>query len=263
MAPAYKEITMATVSLSTIAGKAGKFPSRAARFRKKHTKLAESANAAHSADEAIVGVDDALTVDNDGNVAGLSSSIALANALKATYNTHFNDTTEHTGTAVGSAVAAADATDLASLITLTTEILSDYDTHDDDAEQAAPTYHPAQEAGDASLASAVAPTTLAECITRLNDAKAKINTHVVDGTAHTDGDSGTESTSDAAMGAAVEHTVSDALSGDYVIWGILDSGSGSVTGVSAVAGTDKITFTFSANPQADTIVSYAVLRPAS
>ena len=50
------------------------------------------------------------------------------------------------------------------------------------------------------------------------------------------------------------------LPGDSVSWSILDSGTGTVTGVSAVAGTAGITFTFSADPQNDAIISYSVFR---
>ena len=57
--------------------------------------------------------------------------------------------------------------------------------------------------------------------------------------------------------------MSDVASGDNVVWGILDSGTGAVTGVSAVAGTDSITFDFSADPQDDCIINYAVFREAT
>jgi len=227
------------------------------------TQLATQQSIKAYVDALYVGCDDALTVDDDGNVAGLASTILLANALKDTINVHYADagagTEEHAS--AQAALAEADASDLASLIALTAEMLTSYDAHDDDAELgAAWVYHVAQEAGNASLASAVAPTTLAECITRLNDIKAKVNTHMADATAHEDGDSPQEATADSIMGAAVEVVVAGAVSGNKVVWGILNGGSGSVTGVSAVAGTGKVTFTFSADPQADSIISYMVLR---
>jgi len=52
------------------------------------------------------------------------------------------------------------------------------------------------------------------------------------------------------VGGAAAEAVADAntLAGDIVVWSILDSGTGSVTGVSAVAGAGSITFTFSADP---------------
>lgn len=210
-------------------------------------------------DNLIIDSDDALTVDDDGNVAGLSSAIALANAVKATMNVHYADETEHTAGAQ-TAISTTDATDVTTLIALITAMMTSYIAHDDDAiltESWA--YHIAQ-GTEKALASAVPPTTLAECVTRVNDIKAKLNDHMDDAVCHTDGDSPQESTSDGAMGAAVDVTVSGATSGDVVTWGILDSGTGTVTGVSGVAGTDKVTFTFSADPQADTIISYLVLR---
>lgn len=203
--------------------------------------------------------DDALTVDNDGNVAGLSSAITLANSVKAAMNVHFADETEHTAGAQ-EAVATADATDLTSLIALITAIITAYAAHDDDAILAEGwAYHIAQ-GTERALASEVAPTDLGECITRINDIKAKLNLHMADGTAHTDGDSPQEATADAAVGAAVSVAVSGALADDKVVWGVLDGGTGSVTGVSAVAGSDAVVFTFSANPQDDTIISYMVIR---
>ena len=64
-----------------------------------------------------------------------------------------------------------------------------------------------------------------------------------------------------AGGAAAEVvSVAGVLAGDKVVWSILDAGTNSVTGVSAVAGAGQITFTFSGDPAADTIISYLVLR---
>lgn len=207
--------------------------------------------------------------------------ITRLNDLKAKLNTHVADDTAHTagdsGTestadaayveehiAADTAVSTADATDLTTLIALTTALLTSYDSHDADAEAADSwTYHIAQEAGDASLADATAPTTLAEAIVDLNDLKAKLNTHVADDTAHVDGDSSTESNSDAANGAAVTIDVTGAALNDQVMWSIIDNGSNNVVGVSAVAGSGNITFTFDGDPGGDTIVSYVVIRPAS
>ncbi|RLD04573.1 MAG: hypothetical protein DRI65_10460, partial [Chloroflexota bacterium] len=53
-----------------------------------------------------------------------------------------------------------------------------------------------------------------------------------------------------------------ALPGDVVVWNVIDGGTGTVTGVSAVAGTGGFTLTFDADPQNDAIVSYAVFRTA-
>ena len=208
--------------------------------------------------------EDAKTTSREENVAGLSSAITLANSLKTVTNAHGADGTDHT-TAVDNVnypVSEADATDLATLLVLAGGLLTAYDAHDTDAEQGSPAYHALTEGGDASLVSAVTPTTLQEAITRLNDLKAKLNTHDADSTAHGVGSQHQEATADGAYGAGILVTVADALSGDLVVWGILDSGTGTVTGVSAVAGAGVITFTFSADPQNDAIISYAVFRTA-
>ena len=46
--------------------------------------------------------------------------------------------------------------------------------------------------------------------------------------------------------------------GDQVSWAVLNDGTGNVTGVSAVAADGGVTFTFSADPQDDAIISYIV-----
>jgi hypothetical protein len=116
---------------------------------------------------------------------GLSSAIALANDVKRLYNIHCANTAKHTTAADSvNVITAADATNLTTLIALITDELTQYDAHDNDAEQAVPTYHAAQETGDDSLVSAVAPITLSTCITKLNDLKAKFAQHNADATAH-------------------------------------------------------------------------------
>ena len=200
----------------------------------------------------ISGYNQKKTISYNENIAGLSSSIALANALKATINAHYNDSgsgaltkaialanslksklnhhyqdegdggldsaillandaktmyNEHVADSGAGAehilgddtVDAVDATDISSLITLVTELLANYDAHDADAELAAAwVYHQDQETGDHSLVSAVAPTDLHECITALNDFKTKFNAHEGDATTHTNGDSGDISAANAA-----------------------------------------------------------------
>jgi len=226
------------------------------------TQLATQQSIKAYVDALYVGYDDALTVDDDGNVAGLASAIALANEVQIDFDAHCADAGEHT-TSVDAVNVTTEpaASDITTLIALTTELLTGYDAHEGDAELgAAWVFHGAQEAGDHSLASTAAPTTLAECITRLNDIKTKLNAHDADGTAHGTDTQHQVTADDSAMGAAVAVAVAGAVSGNKVVWGILDSGTGTVTGVSAVAGTAKVTFTFSADPQADTIISYMVLR---
>jgi len=204
------------------------------------------------------------TMSREDNIAGLSSAIALANALKATVNVHYADfgvsgeehATEDT------AIASADADSLVSLITLTSEIQDSYVAHDADAALGSPVFHQAQTSAN-SLASAVNPADLEDCVSVLNDIKAKLNLHMADSTSHSAGDSPAEAEDDAAFGAANLVAVPGAISGDVVVFGIVNSGSGSVEGVSAVASTDEITFTFSADPQNDAIISYIIFRLAS
>lgn len=210
----------------------------------------------------VVGGDDAATTSRDTNVAGLSSSITLANELRTDIISHFANTTRHTAAAHPTTTIGAVATDLTSLLSLTGTMLTLYAAHNTDAVKASGwEYHDAQTTAKA-LSSAAAPTTLEEAITRLNDLKAKYNDHEDETTGH-GGSSVTAdqvAASNAAFGAAILVPVTGAQTGDYVVWSILDSGSGSVTGVSAVAGSGGVTFTFSADPQDDAIISYVVLR---
>jgi hypothetical protein len=123
--------------------------------------------------------------------SSLKAAIDLANECKSLLNAHYADagsgTEEHI--AAQTAVSTNNAKDLGSCQDLIASLLTSYDAHDADAELgAAWVYHQAQEAGDASLASTVKPTSLAECHTRLQDLKTKFNTHAADSTAHTNGD---------------------------------------------------------------------------
>lgn len=216
----------------------------------------------------IVGIEivDAKTTSRDENIAGLASAIALANSLKTVTNAHAADATEHVAgaDATNYPVATADATDLATLLALSGALLTAYDVHDDDAELAAAwLYHEGQETGNHTPTSVVTPTTLNEAITRLNDLKSVYNAHDADAAAHLVGSAHQEATVDAALGAAILVTSADALPGDDVIVSILNGGTGSVTGVTGVAGTGTITFTFSGDPQDDAIIGYGVFRAAT
>lgn len=215
-----------------------------------------------------VAVDDARTTSREENIAGLSSAILLANSLKTVMNAHAADGAgglHVNADTTNFPVTTTNAINLTTLLALSGALLTAYDVHDDDSELgAAWLYHDAQEAGDHSPVSAVTPVTLQEAITRLNDLKAKYNAHDADGTTHTSGSSANqEATADAAYGAAVLIPVATAVTGDTVTWAILDSGTGTVTGVSAVAGTGGITVTFSADPQNDAIIMYSVFREAT
>lgn len=116
----------------------------------------------------------------------LAGAIELANDIKTKYNAHIADATEHTaGVDAAHQTTSAAATDYDSLVTLVTELLTDYAAHEADAQLgAAWLYHAATRAVSASLTSTTAPVTLAECITRLTDLKSKLNTHDADTTAH-------------------------------------------------------------------------------
>jgi hypothetical protein len=92
--------------------------------------------------------------------------------------------------------------------------------------------------------------------------KAKYNAHDADGTSHAVASSHQVVTTDAAYGAVIEFAVAGVQAGDNVVLGIINAGTGAVTGVSATAGTGKITATFSADPQNDAIINYAVFRTA-
>lgn len=135
---------------------------------------------------------------------GIALILAFANDIKSKYTTHIASTAAH-GTAADATntVSAADATNLASLITLVTELLVDFNVHEKDAEE--PTgwaYHSQQEASDHSLASVIAPTNIGECITKLLDLKDKFNAHTNDRSAH------------AALTANV--TLADITAGSYL-----------------------------------------------
>jgi hypothetical protein len=205
------------------------------------------------------------TMSREENVAGLSSAITLAEAVRVTMNAHAADGVEHgtSADATNFPLVSPTATNLASLLVLAGEMLTSYAAHNADAQLgAAWVFHNAQQAGN-DLVSAVTPTTLEEAVTRLNDLKAKYNSHESSAVSHTVGSAHTETTADAAYGAANLVPVSGVLAGDTVSWAILDSGTGTVTGVSAVASAGGVTFTFSADPQNDAIISYTVYRTAT
>lgn len=204
-----------------------------------------------------------VLLDDNWNVDGLASALLLAEALRTHMDAHAADAADHT-TAVDNVnfpLASPTATELVTLIALVTEMLLAYDAHDDDAELGALwAYHAAQEAGDHSLASTVAPTTLAECITRLNDIKAKYNGHDADATCHGVGSNHQEATADAANGNSATVADVNAVAGDLVSWSVLDGGVGPKVGVDCLAGTGEITFQFDAPPVSDTRLSYSLFR---
>lgn len=216
--------------------------------------------------KAIVACEDALTTSRDLNVAGLASAITLANELRTDYSAHVADQGAAAGehkalhTAGQLAAASVAAYDLTTLLALVNDLTAKYTLHNTDAAAATPGYHIAQ-ATSRTLAATTTVTTLSGAITRLNDIKAKYNLHDASGAgAHRAGGLQLIAATDAALGAAIKVTtgMDDVKLGDKVAWAILNDGTGNVAGVSAVAGDGYVTFTFSADPQDDTIISYIV-----
>lgn len=205
------------------------------------------------------------TMTREENVAGLSSAITLANEIRTDFIAHAADVRHTTGAQDTSAIPAA-ATNLATLKTLAAALLTAYAAHNTDMAKAADwAYHTAQ-GKDSALTSAVAPTTLAEAVTRLNDLKAKYNDHEDETTGHADGASvvaNQVAAANADYGDTNRVPVAGVTTGDVVWWSILNDGAGNVTGVSATAGAGYVDFKFSADPQNDTIISYIVVRPAA
>ena len=211
----------------------------------------------------ILAMDDAMTTSRNMNVAGLASAIALATELRTDYSAHVADVTEVTGEhkalhAAGQLAATSVVPyNLATLLALVNDLTAKYKLHNTDAIADSPTYHQAKGTTHA-LAADTAVTTLNEAITRLNDIKAKFNAHDAETPAHTTGSKYQIAAADAALGAAIFVPMANVKAGDMVSWAILKAGSGNVTGVSAIANNGGITFTFSADPKDDAIISYCV-----
>lgn len=214
----------------------------------------------------MVAANGGYTMTQEENVAGLSSAITLANEIRGDFIAHAANATRHTTGQQATTAIPAACTNLATLKTLAAALLTAYAAHNTDMAKAADrAYHTAQ-GKDSALTSADAPTTLAECITRLNDLKAKYNDHEDETTGHADGASVADNqvaATNAAYGDTNRVPVAGVTTGDVVWWSILNDGTGNVTGVSATAGAGYIDFKFSADPQNDTIISYIVVRPAA
>ena len=211
----------------------------------------------------ILAMDDAMTTSRDTNIAGLASAITLATELRTDYSAHVADygesTEEHKALHTAGQLAATSVVpyNLATLLALVNDLTAKYTQHNTDAIADSPTYHQAKGTTHA-LAAVTTVTTLSGAITRLNDIKAKFNAHDADSTAHTTGRKYQIAAADAALGAAIFVPMANVKAGDMVSWAILKAGSGNVTGVSAVANNGGVTFTFSADPQDDAIISYCV-----
>lgn len=130
---------------------------------------------------------------------------AFANDLKAKYNAHLADTAQHTtGADATNVLTSSDATNLASLITLVSEMITKYTLHEADSQlNSGWSYHQGHATADRSLASAIPPTTLTECITRLSDIKSKFNAHDNDATTH-------------GVGASHQVSLSDPVSRNFI-----------------------------------------------
>lgn len=180
--------------------------------------------------------------------SGLANSIALANALKATLNAHYADAgssgEEHL--VADTSVSVSNAVDLVGLIALVSAIQDSYVAHENDAVLATPVLHQAQTSDDDSLTSETNPTTLSGCVTVLNDIKAKLNLHMADSTAHSAGDSTSESTADATESFEITDSFQD-ISGvinvkgvkSIVLWIRYDKGTSTDMSIQALVGPDK------------------------
>lgn len=219
--------------------------------------------------KSIVACEDALTTSRNLNTAGLSSAITLCTELLTDYAAHVADQGAsagehkalHTAGQLASTVAPYNLT---TLLARVNDLTAKYALHNTDAAATSPTYHIADVGSGNALAAETTVTTLAGAITRLNDIKAKYNLHQADTTGHRTGNLYATAAADSALGAAITVTsgMEDVKLGDKVAWSILNDGTGNVTGVSAVAGDGKVTFTFSADPQDDAIISYIVTGEA-
>ena len=217
----------------------------------------------------IVAASGGYTTSRNLNIAGLASAILLANDLRTKYTAHVADVTvgevtgEHKALHTAGVLASTSvaATNLTQLLALVNDITAKYTLHNADAIAVSPTYHQAQDTTHA-LAATTAVTTLAGAITRINDIKAKYDAHDAETTAHTTGAQHASEKADAALGVAISVPTPGSKTGDLCLWDILNDGTGNVTGVSAVPGSGSTVFTFSADPQDDCIISYAVFSRA-
>lgn len=215
--------------------------------------------------KAILACEDALTTSQDLNVAGLSSAITLCTELLTDYAAHVADQGASTGEHIalhtaGALTSTVAPYDLTTLLARTNDLQTKYALHNTDAAATTPTYHVADVGSGNALSNATAVTTLAGAITKLNDIKSKYNSHEADTTGHRTGGLHPTAASDAALGSAILVTsgMSDVKIGDKCAFAVLNDGTGNVTGVSAVPTDGGVTFTFSADPQNDTIISYIV-----
>jgi hypothetical protein len=126
----------------------------------------------------------------------LDMALDLASNIKAFYNAHIADaippgTDLHSAADGANVMTSNSGYDLTSLIAFITEALVDYAAHDLDATVVTPAvsqYH-ITDSGYAGnpLVSVVAPINLEECVTKLNDLRAKYQLHDASAVAHNTG----------------------------------------------------------------------------
>lgn len=212
-----------------------------------------------------IAADDAYTTTYASNVGALATGITLSTELKTDMLLHAASLVRH-GAAQSATVLTAVplATDLASLKVLVAALKVHFAAHNTDAILPSGWAYHAAQAADKVLATLAAPTTMAICLSILNDMKAKFNAHEILTTGHTGASASITAqqivAADMAYSAAVKVSDARVAADDLVYWSILNDGTGNVTGVSAVASDGYITFTFSANPYEDTIISYQTVR---
>jgi hypothetical protein len=123
--------------------------------------------------------------------SGLAVAISLANNLKTKLNAHFADTVQHLSADAAHTIGTANATNLATLVTLTTALVAKYNLHEADSELgAAWAYHRAQKTSTNYFQIAYSyyaletPSDLANCLTALSFLQTYFNYHDNDVVTH-------------------------------------------------------------------------------
>jgi hypothetical protein len=115
-------------------------------------------------------------VEDTADATNAATAYALANSLKAKFNTHAAATAFHFAADSTNEVEAANATTVATLVTLANEIKGDFNAHLSDTGHLASDTKNAVVAANAGGADDAAKT--ASAIVLLNEAKAKYNAHL-------------------------------------------------------------------------------------
>jgi hypothetical protein len=211
----------------------------------------------------IIESDPIYTISLEENVALLASALLLDAELFAQMNAHAADVAEHTTAADTDQFPLVEASsDIASLIDAVTEKLAAYVAHDADAKLAAAWVYHAGQFLDVStdLVSAVAPTTLVECVARLNDLKAKYNAHEASAVSHGVGSSHTSIVADAAVGAEAFISIPGVLATDTILFSVVSSGTTPKTAVAIATVADGFEIEFDADLEGDEVIGYSIFR---